>query len=111
LRYDPLARTRADTERLVVAGDSAGGNLAAVVALLARDQAGPRIAYQVLIYPVTDHAFDTPSYIENADGYLLTRESMRWFWDKYLASPAAGHMPHVEQLERVSSLIDAFLAE
>jgi acetyl esterase len=97
------AELGADPGRLVVIGDSAGGNLAAVVALVARDQGGPPIAYQVLIYPVTDYAFETPSYIQNADGYLLTRESMRWFWDKYLASPADGGDPRAAPL-RASDL-------
>lgn len=73
-----------DPDRLAVGGDSAGGNLAAAVALRARDEGGPRIALQALVYPVTNHSFDTPSYQENADGYLLTRDSMVWFWDHYL---------------------------
>ncbi len=73
-----------DPERIAVAGDSAGGNLAAVVSLLARDAGGPALRAQVLIYPVTDFAFDTPSYRENGEGYLLTGASMRWFWRHYL---------------------------
>lgn len=74
---------------LAVAGDSAGGNLAAVVALMARDRGAPKINYQLLIYPVTAPARGTEfaSYQENADGYLLTKASMEWFWDHYLASP------------------------
>jgi acetyl esterase len=87
-----------DPERLVVLGDSAGGNLAAVVALMARDRGGPRIAQQVLIYPVTDHRFDTPSYRDNAEGYLLTREAMRWFWGHYLADEADGRNPYASPL-------------
>ena len=74
----------ADPRRLAVGGDSAGGNLAAVVSLMARDRGKPKIGFQLLIYPVTDHGYDTPSYLENAEGYLLTRESMRWFWNHYL---------------------------
>ena len=73
-----------DADRLVVAGDSAGGNLAAVVALMARDRGGPGIAFQLLIYPVIDAAQDTPSYEENSDGYFLTAAYMRWFWEQYL---------------------------
>src|SRR5262249_19321710 len=65
----------------------AGGNLAAVVSLLARDAGGPPIALQVLIYPVTDVGAETPSYQAFADGYLLTREGMHWFAAQYLASP------------------------
>src|SRR5207248_9394273 len=64
---------------LIVAGDSAGGNLAAVMALRARDRGGPPIALQVLIYPVTDADFDRPSYTDPENQLLLTREAMRWF--------------------------------
>jgi acetyl esterase len=79
-----------DANRLVVAGDSAGGNLAAAACLLARDGGGPRIAAQVLIYPVTNHGFDTASYHQHAGGWGLTRDLMIWFWDQYLAKPADG---------------------
>lgn len=73
-----------DPTRIAVGGDSAGGNLAAVVALMTRDRGTPRIAYQMLIYPVTDYySPGTVSYRENADGYLLTRDSMIWFWNHY----------------------------
>ena len=75
-----------DRRRIAVGGDSAGGNLATVMALVARDRKGPRLALQVLIYPVTDHDLDTRSYRENATGYVLTREGMRWFWNHYLAA-------------------------
>jgi len=74
-----------DPARLAVGGDSAGGNLAAVVALLARDAGGPRIALQSLVYPVTDLAAESQSYADLADGYMLTRDSMRWFRAHYLA--------------------------
>ncbi len=77
-----------DGRRLAVGGDSAGGNLAAVVALMARDAGGPAIALQLLIYPGTDMAADTPSHGEFAEGYLLTRESIRWFIAHYLRSEA-----------------------
>jgi acetyl esterase len=100
---DHAAELGADPERLVVIGDSAGGNLAAVISLIARERGGPRIAYQVLIYPVTDYAFDTPSYEQNADGYMLTREAMRWFWGNYLSSEADGAHPHASPL-RASEL-------
>lgn len=69
---------------LIVAGDSAGGNLAAVMALRARDRGGPPIALQVLIYPVTDADFDRSSYTDAENQLLLTREAMIWFWDHYL---------------------------
>jgi acetyl esterase len=70
-----------DPARLAVAGDSAGGNLAAVAALLARERRGPALRVQLLIYPVTDHRFDTPSYRDNAEGYFLTTKQMQWFWN------------------------------
>jgi acetyl esterase len=76
----------ADPERVVVAGDSAGGNLAAAAALLARDQGGPNIAHQLLVYPVTGDATATDSYTENAEGYFLTAEQMGWFRAQYFAS-------------------------
>src|SRR4029453_19010825 len=73
-----------DGERIAVAGDSAGGNLAAVVALMARDRGTPRLRHQVLIYPVTDPDFERASYRENAEGCLLTRAGMIWFWNHYV---------------------------
>ena len=77
-----------DGTRLAVCGMSAGANLAAVTALMARDRGRPHIKYQALIVPVTNYAFDTASYKENGEGYLLTRQSMQWFWALYLAIPA-----------------------
>ena len=74
-----------DSDRLVVAGDSAGGNLAAATTLLARERNGPEIAYQLLVYPVTGDPTTTPSYEANAEGYLLTTRDMEWFADQYVA--------------------------
>lgn len=71
-----------DPSRLAVVGDSAGGNLAAVVCLMAKEQGGPPIAFQALVYPVTDHV-ETASRTENAEGYLLTTAAMDWFIDHY----------------------------
>ena len=68
---------------ITVGGDSAGGNLAAVVALLARDAGGPEIALQLLIYPVVDAAMDRTSFRENGRDYMLTAEGMQWFWNHY----------------------------
>ncbi len=80
---------RGDPSRLAVAGDSAGGNLAAVVAQMARDLDGPPLVFQLLVYPVTNgHVFDTASYQDNAEGYMLTAASMHWFWDQYAPSHA-----------------------
>jgi len=87
-----------DAARVAVAGDSAGGNLAAVVAQMARDRGGPRLRAQALIYPVTDYDFTTPSYGANADGYLLTQDAMRWFWDHYLADARQGSEPYASPL-------------
>jgi acetyl esterase len=81
-----------DPERLAVAGDSAGGNLAATAALLARER-GPALRYQLLVYPVTDHSFETPSYRENGEGYFLSAAMMRWFWAQYLEDAAQGADP------------------
>jgi acetyl esterase len=79
-----------DVSRLAIGGDSAGGNLTAVTALMARDRGGPALRFQLMIYPVTDCAFDTPSYRENGEGYFLTGGMMHWFWEKYLADPKHG---------------------
>jgi acetyl esterase len=91
-----------DTSRIAIGGDSAGGNLTAVVALMARDRGGPSLRHQLLIYPVANHAFDTPSYIENKEGYLLSREMMRWFWNHYLARPEDGENPYASPLRAAS---------
>jgi acetyl esterase len=72
------ARIDGDAARIAVGGDSAGGNLAAAVALMARDRGGPPLVFQLLVYPVTARDFDTASYRRNGEGYLLTRDSMRW---------------------------------
>ncbi|HKD66841.1 MAG TPA: alpha/beta hydrolase [Candidatus Binataceae bacterium] len=74
-----------DPRRIAVAGTSAGANLAAVVPLMARDRGRPAIAFQVLVYPITDGAMNTRSYQENAKGYFLTAASMAWFWNQYLS--------------------------
>ena len=72
-----------------IGGDSAGGNLTAAVALMARDRRGPALRFQLLIYPVTDADFTRASYRENAEGYLLTTTAMEWFWDHYVPEPRA----------------------
>jgi acetyl esterase len=87
-----------DARRVAVGGDSAGGHLSTVVALMARDRGGPTLVQQVLLYPVTNHDLDTPSYHENATGYVLTRAAMRWFWDHYLPSPAKGREAYASPL-------------
>jgi acetyl esterase len=72
-----------DASRIAVGGDSAGGNLSAVCALLARDAGGPALALQVLVYPVVDADFETASYVANGEGYVLDRDRMQWFFDCY----------------------------
>jgi acetyl esterase len=79
-----------DADRLVVAGDSAGGNLAAVVALRARDTGLP-LALQVLIYPVTDADLDSSGYVRLGEGLNLTRAKMEWYWARYLGGADGTH--------------------
>jgi acetyl esterase len=74
-------------EKIAVAGDSSGGNFAAVIAQMAREE-GPRLRHQLLLYPVIDRNFDRASYREFAEGYLLTAELMRWFWRQYASEDA-----------------------
>ena len=83
---------------LMVAGDSAGGTLAAVMAVRARDHHGPPIALQVLVYPVTDADFDRPSYTDPENQLLLTRDAMLWFWDHYLPDAARRIEPDASPL-------------
>jgi acetyl esterase len=83
-----------DPDRIAVSGDSAGGTLAAVVARRARDAGLPLVA-QLLIYPVTDHRFDSPSYSLFESGYGLTRDGMRWYWDNYLGDREDGDDPDI----------------
>ena len=77
-----------DGTRIAVMGDSVGGNMAAVAALMAKQRNGPRLVRQVLAYPVTDARFDTGSYEEFAVDHLLRRDGMQWFWDQYTTDPA-----------------------
>jgi acetyl esterase len=83
------AELRVDGTRLAIAGDSVGGNMAAVVALLAKERKGPKIAFQLLYYPVTDSSLSEHSYVEFGDGPWLTKPEMSWFWDAYLPDKAA----------------------
>ena len=92
-------RYRGDPSRLALAGDSAGGNLAAVVAQMIRDKGGPAVAFQLLVYPVTDGVnFDTPSYHENGQDYMLTAESMHWFWNHYAPNAEDRRNPYASPL-------------
>ena len=87
---------------LIVMGDSAGGNLAAVATLRAREAGGPRIDGQVLIYPVTDADFGNATYSDPENRLVLSRESMMWFWDQYLPDPARRGEPDASPLRAAS---------
>ena len=105
------AEIGADGSRMAVCGDSAGGNLSAVVSQMARDKGGPAIAAQVLHVPVTDHNYSYPSYTENAEGMLLTRASMVWFWDHYLPNADAGQEAYASPIkaDNLSGLAPALI--
>ena len=91
-----------DASRLAVGGESAGGNLAAVVCLMARDRGGPAIKQQWLAYPVMDYSFDRPSYAEVGEGYGLEKASMEWFWNHYLGPDSDGSNPYASPLRAQS---------
>jgi acetyl esterase len=77
-----------DAERVAIAGDGTGGNMAAAVSLLTKTRGGPKFVQQVLFYPVTDANFDTESYKRFATGYGLSRDNMKWYWDQYITDPS-----------------------
>jgi acetyl esterase/lipase len=77
-----------DTSRVAVTGESVGGCMSTVFALMNKERGGIELTAQVLLYPVTNADFDTPSYLQFAEGYYLTREGMQWFWEQYTADPA-----------------------
>jgi acetyl esterase len=97
-----------DKNRIGVAGDSAGGNLASAVALKARDN-GINLAFQLLVYPCNDRNFDTASYKEHATGYGLTTQAMEWFWDQYLQGDTHDQNPYAipQRAKDFSSLAPA----
>jgi acetyl esterase len=82
------AEKRLDASRFAAAGDSVGGNMTAVLTLMAKERGDVKIAQQVLFYPVTNADFDTPSYHQFAEHYFLAREGMKWFWDQYTENDA-----------------------
>ncbi|GAA4846535.1 alpha/beta hydrolase [Saccharopolyspora rosea] len=87
-----------DPARIAVCGDSVGGNMAAVFALMAAERGDIPLRAQVMLYPVTDAGFDTGSYQQFAEGYYLTRDAMRWFWDQYTSDPAQRSEVHAAPL-------------
>ncbi len=92
------AQIAVDGKRLAVVGNSVGGNMAAVVSLMAKEQGAPALRSQVLLWPVTDADFDTPSYRQFANGHFLTRDLMVWFWDHYTRDAAARKEIHASPL-------------
>ena len=93
-----------DASRMAVAGDSAGGCLAAVTAQRIRDEGGPRLQGQLLWYPVTDYPTSTPnSYLAYGAGFGLTQAGIRWYWDQYLEDPSAASHPHASPLRAAST--------
>jgi acetyl esterase len=92
-----------DAGRIAVGGDSAGGNLAAAVTLLARDRGGPALTGQLLVYPNTDYSTQSGSMRDNTDPYLFNRTSVAWYWQHYLSTPDDGANPLASPL-RASSL-------
>jgi acetyl esterase len=93
-----------DTSRIAVTGESVGGCMSAVFALMNKDRSGIDLKAQVLLYPVTNADFDTPSYLQFAEGYYLTRDGMKWFWDAYTTDPA-------QRAEKYASPLQASLED
>jgi len=88
-----------DASRLAVAGNSVGGNMAAVVALMAKEKGTPHIAFQLLLWPVTDANFDTESYLTYPEGFFLSRNMMKWFWDAYTTDAGKRKELHASPLQ------------
>ena len=91
-----------DAKRVAVGGESAGGNLATVVTMMAREKGVAMPVYQLLVYPVTDNAFDTPSYVANTAAKPLNKPMMQWFFKNYLAKAEDGNNPYVSPLKAKS---------
>ena len=96
------ARLNVDPARVAVGGESAGGNLATVTTLMARDRGGKMPVHQMLIYPITNYAFDTPSYREFVNAQPLNTPTMQWFWSYYLRRTADGASPYASPLRAQS---------
>ncbi|UOF92012.1 alpha/beta hydrolase [Fodinisporobacter ferrooxydans] len=92
--YENASEVHGDPSRIAVGGDSAGGNLAAVASMMARDRNGPKIIYQLLVYPVIDSRLSTESFQHFENGYSLTKEKMKWFWEQYAPGIADQQHPY-----------------
>jgi acetyl esterase len=88
-----------NTERLVIGSDSSGGDLAAAVCHLARNENGPEFVHQLLLYPVTEYSFDTESYKNQSEGNILSKADMEWFWNHYLQDDIHGSNPYASPLK------------
>jgi acetyl esterase/lipase len=107
------AANQLDPDRLAVAGESVGGNMAAALALMANERGDVRFVQQSMYYPVTDAAMDTGSYLQFAEGYFLTAKGMAWFWDAYLPDAARRSEPFASPLrasdQQIAGLPPAFI--
>ena len=93
-----VAEFGGDPERIAIAGDSVGGNMTTVVAMMTKERSGPMLAAQLMFYPATDASMSTHSFSEFANGPGLTAKAMSWFWDQYMPDAAARHDIHVSPL-------------
>lgn len=93
-----IANYNGEPNRIATCGDSAGGNLAAVIPLMAKDRGGPNISYQIILYGVTDFSFSTNSYLENGKGCYLETTAMRWFADQYLNNDEEKSHPYASPI-------------
>lgn len=96
---DNASKYNLDKDQMIVAGDSVGGNMATVLAMLAKERGGVEFKAQVLFYPVTNAEFDNHSYKEFAEGHFLTREAMQWFWDQYITDSKLRMDPKASPLQ------------
>ncbi|MFE3635597.1 alpha/beta hydrolase [Streptomyces sp. NPDC059168] len=94
-----------DTSRVAVTGESVGGCMSAVFALMNKERGGIDLKAQCLLYPVTNADLDTPSYLQFAEGYYLTRDGMKWFWDAYTSDPAQRAEVHASPLQASLELL------
>ncbi len=109
--YENALSLNGDPDNIMVGGDSAGGNLAAAVSIMAKDRKTPKIIFQVLVYPVIAKNFTTQSYKDNGEAYGLTEDTMVWFWDQYLKNESDADNPYAAPIKNKNpkGLPEAFL--